>query len=73
VWVEKYERGGFDAETEAANLLEQYESRIAALERMVGRLALENGLLKKASEAFRPRTMYGRARLGTDKQDSRIG
>ncbi len=39
VRVEKYERGEFD---EDANLLEQYEARIAALERMVGRLALEN-------------------------------
>jgi transposase len=54
VWVEKYERGEFDDEVEAANLLEQYEARIAALERMVGRLALENELLKKASQTFRP-------------------
>jgi transposase len=54
VWVEKYERGEFDDEAEAANLLEQYEARIAALERMVGRLALENELLKKASRALRP-------------------
>ena len=54
VWVEKYERGEFDDEAEAANFLEQYEARIAALERMVGRLALENELLKKASQAFRP-------------------
>jgi transposase-like protein len=30
VWVEKYERGEFDDEVEAANLLEQYEARIAA-------------------------------------------
>lgn len=56
VWVEKYERGEFDDEAEAANLLEQYEARIAALERMVGRLALENELLKKASRAFRSPT-----------------
>lgn len=54
VWVEKYERGEFDDEVEAANLLEQYEARIAALERMVGRLALENELLKGASRASRP-------------------
>jgi transposase len=54
VWVEKYERGEFDSEMEAANLLEQYEARIAALERMVGRLALENDLLKRASQASRP-------------------
>jgi transposase len=54
VWVEKYERGEFDGEMEAANLLEQYEAHIAALERMVGRLALENELLKKASQLSRP-------------------
>jgi transposase len=54
VWVQKYEQGDFDGEVEAADLLEQYEARIAALERMVGRLALENDLLKKASQAFRP-------------------
>ncbi len=53
VWVEKYERGEFDDEVEAANLLEHYEARIAALERMVGRLTLENDLLKRASQAFR--------------------
>ena len=47
VWVEKYERGAFDDEVEAANLLEQCEARIAALERLVGRLALENDLPKK--------------------------
>lgn len=54
VWVEKYERGELDDEVEAANLLEQYEAHIAALERLVGRLALENDLLKKASLASRP-------------------
>jgi transposase len=54
VWVEKYERGEFDDEVEAANLLTQYEARIAALERMVGRLALENELLKGASRTSRP-------------------
>ena len=54
VWVEKYERDEFDDEIEAANLLGQYEARIAALDRMVGRLALENDLLKKVSQASRP-------------------
>jgi transposase len=54
VWVEKYERGEFDEEVEAAGLMQHYEARIAALERMVGRLALENELLKKVSQASRP-------------------
>ena len=34
--------------------MQHYEARIAALERMVGRLALENELLKKVSRASRP-------------------
>jgi hypothetical protein len=38
----------------AANLLKQYEARIAALERMVGRLALENDLLKKSIADLAP-------------------
>ena len=33
--------------------MQHYEARITALERMVGRLALENELLKKASQASR--------------------
>jgi hypothetical protein len=51
--VEKYERGEFNDEAEAASLIELYEARIAALERMVGRLALENELLKGASATSR--------------------
>ena len=53
VWIAKYERGEFDEKVEAAGLMQHYEARIAALERMVGRLALENELLKKASRASR--------------------
>lgn len=45
VWVEKYERGEFDDDVEAADLLEHYEARIAALERMVGQLALEPSVI----------------------------
>ena len=54
VWVEKYERGEYDDERETSALIPSYEARIAALERMVGRLALENELLKKVSQASRP-------------------
>ena len=54
IWIAKYERGEFDEEVEAAGLLQHYEARIAALERMVGRLALENELLQKASQTSRP-------------------
>jgi transposase-like protein len=39
VWVQKHQAGAFDDEVETANLLQQYEARIAALER---RLAPEH-------------------------------
>ena len=41
IWVEKYEAGAFDEDAEAANMVQEYEARIAALERLVGRQALE--------------------------------
>lgn len=41
VWVEKYEAGAFDEDARAADLLQEYEARIAALERQVGKQALE--------------------------------
>lgn len=50
VWVGKYEAGAFNDEEKAADLLQEYEGRIAALERLVGRLTLENDLLKKAHD-----------------------
>ena len=40
-WIEKYEAGEFDAEKEVADTLHGYEAKIAALERLVGRQALE--------------------------------
>ena len=48
VWVEKAETGAFDDEEVAAELLSGYEARIAALERLVGRQALEIDFLKGA-------------------------
>jgi transposase-like protein len=56
IWVERYQQGRFDDEVEAAELLEEYEAKIAALERMVGRQALEIELLKKGLASSRPRT-----------------
>ncbi len=41
IWVEKAEAGGLDADESAAELLTAYEARIAALEQLVGRQALE--------------------------------
>jgi len=44
---QKFEAGGFDEDAQAAaDLLQQYEARIAALERLVGKQALELEFLK---------------------------
>ena len=37
--MQKYEAGDFDEDAAAADLLQQYEARIAALERLVGKIA----------------------------------
>ncbi len=41
IWVEKVEAGSLDQDMASAELLSEYEARIAALERLVGRQALE--------------------------------
>lgn len=48
VWIEKYEAGALDEDANAADLLQAYEGRIAALERLVGKQALELEFLKGA-------------------------
>src|SRR6266480_7108475 len=53
IWVAKYEAGGLDSDTAAADVLADYEARIAALDRLVGKLALENEFLKGASRHVR--------------------
>ena len=56
LWVRKFEAGAFDDDARAADLLQDYEAKIAALERMVGRQALEIEFLKGAlKSAPRPR------------------
>jgi transposase len=58
VWVQKYEAGALDEDAQAADLLQEYEAKIAALERMVGRQALEIEFLKGAlKNAPRPRSV----------------
>jgi transposase len=53
IWVKKLETGAFDEDAQAADLL----ARIAALERMVGRQALEIEFLKWAlKNAPRPKS-----------------
>lgn len=54
VWVAKFEAGAFDEDAEAADLLQAYEAKIAALERLVGRQALEIEFLKGASKIAPP-------------------
>ena len=57
VWVQKYEAGAFDEDAQAADLIQEYEARIAALERLVGKQALELEFLKGAlKSAPRPRS-----------------
>lgn len=56
IWVAKYEAGSFDSDVVAADMQAQ-EARIGALERLVGKLALENEFSKGASrDAQRPRS-----------------
>lgn len=48
IWVAKYEAGEFGDDAKVAELLQEYEAKVAALERMVGRQALEIEFLKGA-------------------------
>ena len=57
IWVGKYEAGALDDNVQAADLPQEYEAQIAALERTVGRQALEIEFLKGAlKSAPRPRS-----------------
>ncbi len=51
IWVEKAEAGSLDQDMASAELLTEYETRIAALERLVGRQALEIEFLKGAQKS----------------------
>ncbi len=53
IWVGKFEAGALDSDVQAADLLQEYEAKIAALERMVGRQALEIEFLKGALQQGR--------------------
>ena len=53
IWIAKHEAGALDSDTAAADMLAEYDARIAALERLVGKLALENEFLKGASRHVR--------------------
>lgn len=51
IWVEKAEAGEFDSEAASAEVLSACERKIGALERLVGRQALEIEFLKGALRA----------------------
>ena len=53
LWTQKYEAGEFSDEASVACSMQEYETRIALLERKVGQLALENDLLKKTQPRSR--------------------
>ena len=53
LWVAKFEAGEFDEDAEAVDRMDEYEGRIAALERLVGKLTLENEFLKGALRSRR--------------------
>src|SRR6516165_9134504 len=48
VWIKRLEAGALDEDAEAADLLQAYEAKIAALERLAGKQALEIEFLKGA-------------------------
>lgn len=56
IWAAKAEAGEFDDDLAAASILVEYEARIGALERLVGKLSLENEFLKGASRHARQLT-----------------
>src|ERR1700744_979295 len=49
IWVDKFQAGALDEDVGPADLLETYQARIAALEHLVGRQALELGFLGGSS------------------------
>ena len=54
LWIARYEAGGeLNDDTTAADLLQDYKARIAALERLAGKLALEAEFLRGALENAR--------------------
>jgi transposase len=58
IWVQKFDAGAFDEDAAAADMMQEYEARIAALERLVGKQALELEFLKGALKSV-PRSRSG--------------
>ena len=53
IWVRKYEAGEYDDDARAADTLQEFEAKVAALEQLVGRQALEIEFLKRAVKSAR--------------------
>jgi transposase-like protein len=69
IWVQRYEQGAFDDDAQAADLIQEYEARIAALERLVGKQTLELEFLKGALKNV-PRPKNGTTSVITGPQAS---
>lgn len=54
LWVDKYRRGHFDGKETLVEKVDEYEAKIAALERKVGQLTMEIDILKKLRERTSP-------------------
>lgn len=66
IWVDKFQAGALDEDIASADLLGTYEARIAALERLVGKQALELEFLKGALKPRpRPRSETTSATIDT--------
>lgn len=52
-WIARYRSDGVTGSRPVRSERDDYEARIAALERKVGQLAMENEFLKKTSERLR--------------------
>jgi transposase len=55
IWTAKAEAGEFDDDLAVASMLQEYKPRIGALERLVGKPALENEFLKGLRGTFASR------------------
>ena len=72
IWVDRYEAGAFDDDAAAAATIQEYEARIAALERLVGRQALKLEFLKRALRSA-PRPREARSHRARRSSSSRSG
>jgi transposase-like protein len=70
IWAAKAEAGEFDDDLAAASILQEYEARIGALERLVGKLALENEFLNTPPSERRWLQITAQSRIGLPSADS---